>query len=214
MSDRGQSTATDSGVRDSKRRRIDDSAAEDATAPAAAEGYAQWHEESQAQATQQPFVSGQQAVPPYAASSAAEYSHKPAAAALNEGSQWQQSDTPAYPNLGTYSQQPYFYQQQNSSTYNPSWLTSESSAYNGLTAPAISLSVGEPSGTATMPFFPPARSANAGELNAGLDGATAFNYPDAEHASQYASFGKSKHARYLLHADSTRRWRRGIASEE
>lgn len=197
MSDRGQSTARDSGVRDSKRRRIDDSAAEDASAPAAAEGYNQWHEESQAQATQQPFVSsGQQDVAPYAASSTAEYSNNPPApAALNEGSQWQQSDTSAYPDLGTYSQQPYFYQQQNSSTFNTSWPTSEPSAYNGLTAPATSLSVGEPSGTATMPFFPPATSANTGELNDGLDGATAFNYPDVEHASQYASFGEFKHSR-------------------
>lgn len=60
-----------------------------------------------------------------------------------------------------------------------------------------------------MPYFPPATSANAGELNDGLDGATAFNYPDVEHAPQYASFGESDHIQYSFFADDVRRWRRG-----
>ncbi|KAI5363343.1 Putative Homeobox-like domain superfamily, telomere repeat-binding factor, dimerization [Septoria linicola] len=193
MSDRSTpAAARDSGVRDPKRRRIDGSVAEDATASAPSEGYPQWHEKSQAQ-TAASFGAGQ-GVSSYAAP-AAEYNNPHATSALNvtEGTHWQRSGAATYPDLADYQQQPYFYQQQDSSTFNnsnnSSWQTTAQPSYAGIDATSNSIAVREPSSTATMPYFPPSTSTNVGELPDALDATSTFNYPGVEDSGQYAPYG-------------------------
>lgn len=206
MPDRAQSSSTststaarDSGGsgRDGKRRRIllDGSAADDTTALAAPLLHPPPPPPSTAAAVSS------------AVSSAPEYSNPAPASALTEPSHWPQSShPPTYPDLGAYSQQPYFYQQQTSSIHNhnnsaswPTTTTTEPSSYSGSTAPPTTLPVAESSsGTATMPYFPPSTSAHAGDMHDGVHAATTFHYSDVDPAAQYTSFGQSTHARAVL----------------
>ncbi|KXT17117.1 hypothetical protein AC579_2003 [Pseudocercospora musae] len=107
---------------------------------------------------------------------------------VNESSAWHQSDASAYPDLAAAFQQPYYYQQSGQTTYNTAWTATDSQAFASATATTSSYTTGEPSGTATMPYFPPTTPGTAQLVEAidALDGATAFNYPDVEHATQYA----------------------------
>ena len=85
-----------------------------------------------------------------------------ASAALNENadpiSQWNASGASPYPDVSSYSQQPYFYQQTDPSTYNSPWSPAETGTF-GSQASSYSL----PAPVATMPFFPPQASAETSE---------------------------------------------------
>ena len=184
MQDGGPARAGRSGDRLTKRRRIEDVTGD--AAPTNPEAYEQWDDDAQNQASQ-PYVSGQDRAS--FSTGQADFSNPAAAAgalSATEGSSWQASDTSAYPDLATYQQQPYFYGQNNSTTanYNTSWTPATTQAYGDT---SVGYSVNGQTATTSMPFFPPS-TANVIDPGDGLDGATAFNYPDVEHASQYASY--------------------------
>ena len=129
--------------------------------------------ESQSQAGWQQPSSQQQYVPPVVSSfesngalggGGAEYagaatasgaSHDTAVAssALNENpdpsGQWNASGASSYPDVSSYAQQPYFYQQSNPSSYNSSWPPAETAPVGAQTN-----SYSLPASTTTMPFFP------------------------------------------------------------
>ena len=77
-----------------------------------------------------------------------------AANTLNEnsgaGNQWNGPGASSYPDVSSYSQQPYFFQQSDPSTYNSRWPPPETAS---LGSQANSYSV--PPQAAAMPFFPP-----------------------------------------------------------
>ena len=94
------------------------------------------------------------------------------AAALNESSeQWPSLGASPYPDVASYSQQPYFFQQTDPSTYNSPWPpaadTTASFAGNNYSVPAPSAAQG------TMPFFPSAQTQT--ESMEAAEGASAFD---------------------------------------
>ncbi|EME41097.1 hypothetical protein DOTSEDRAFT_74578 [Dothistroma septosporum NZE10] len=191
MQDGGASRAGRNGGRMTKRRRIEDATGD--AAPTNPEAYEQWDDEAQNQASQS-YVSGQDGAP--FSTGQADFSNSAAAAgAVNttEGSSWQPPDSSTYPDLATYQQQPYFYGQNNTAAagtaaagYTSSWAPATTQPYGDT---SVAYSVNGQTASASMPFFPPS-AANVNDSADGLDGTTAFNYPDVEHASQYASYAQ------------------------
>lgn len=110
-----------------------------------------------------------------------------------EGSSWPATNNSSdvYPDLAPYQQQPYFYGQTTSGagTYNSSsWDTAAAAQAFGDTSTSVSYSVGDQASTTTMPFFPPSTGSNVADSTDALGNNISFNYPDVEHANQYASY--------------------------
>ena len=114
-----------------------------------------------------------------------------AASALTEsaeaGPQWNNSSS-VYPEVPSYAQQPYFFQQTDPSTYNSPWPPPEATAFGSQ---ASSYSVSAPA--TTMPYFPTPPtvtepSDSTMETAVALPQATTYqNYPtEIEAPSQYA----------------------------
>ena len=176
-----------SGSRMSKRRRVEESKTDEGTAHGPSDTFREdWNDETQTQ------IAGSQDAASYVGTTT-EFNNAAAGPSINvhESSGWQQSDASAYPDLAAGFQQPYYYQQSGQTTYNTGWTPNDSQAFGSATATTSSYNTGEPSGTATMPYFPPTTPGTAQLVEAidALDGATAFNYPDVEHATQYAYNG-------------------------
>ncbi|EME78428.1 uncharacterized protein MYCFIDRAFT_208965 [Pseudocercospora fijiensis CIRAD86] len=173
-----------SGSRMSKRRRVEECKTDEGNAHGPSDSYHDsWTDETPRQ------IAASQDAASYAAITTA-FNNAAARPPINanESSRWQQSNPSAYPDLAAGFQQPYYYQQSGQATYNTAWTPTDSQAYGSATATTSSYTTGEPSGTATMPYFPPTTSGTAQLVEAidALDGATAFNYPEVEHATQYA----------------------------
>ena len=169
-----------------KRRRLNEGAGADASEP--------W-DASAAQQAQQSFVIGSSVEPAYAssagdlpgpegaayASTAAGFPTSTTAPPGNEGSeaaaQWRNpagiagvggapSAVSAYPDVASYSQQPYFYQQTDPNAYNSPWPPAEPGAF---ASQASSYNVPATSVAGAMPFFPPPQTA-AETCEGGFDG--------------------------------------------
>lgn len=80
-----------------------------------------------------------------------------AGAALNKSSdQWQSTGASPYPDVASYSQQPYFYQQTDPSTYNSPWPPSQTESFavqnQANSYQAVPVQPG------SMPYFPPSHT--------------------------------------------------------
>ncbi|KXT00484.1 hypothetical protein AC578_4066 [Pseudocercospora eumusae] len=182
MTERASSVA--SGSRMSKRRRVEESKTDERTAHGPSDTFrGDWNDETHTQ------IAGSQDAAAYVGTTT-EFNSAAAGPPINvnDSSGWQQSDAPAYPDLAAGFQQPYYYQQSAQATYNTGWTPTDSQAYGSAAATTSSYTTGEPSGTATMPYFPPTTPGTAQLVEAidALGGATAFDYTDVEHTTQYA----------------------------
>lgn len=122
--------------------------------------------------------------------------HDPSAAAsLSESSdpngQWNSSGASPYPEISSYSQQPYFYQQTDPSTYNSPWPPAESASFGTSQANSYSGSGSGP--TAIMPFFPPQTPAEPSETTLDTTNTVAqpfqsYTAPETDSSAQYPPY--------------------------
>lgn len=111
------------------------------------------------------------------------------ASALSENAdsthQWSNSSSSRYPDVPTYNQQPYYFQQTDPSTYNSPWPPADAATFGSQTA---SYSVSAPA--PTMPYFPPHSVTESSEnaLDAAVVPQPSYqNYPaEIAASSQYA----------------------------
>lgn len=184
MTDSTEPTRSGTASQVNKRRRFNDSVADD-NVSAPAEIYDQWTGDPQQQQSSKTFTS---AADQPSFSSRPEYSNPAVASADSSGkgdSQWTPNES-AYPELAGYQQQPYFYQPAtNAATYTSSWPPNETQPYEP-TGTSPSYSVGEQTSATTMPYFPPQTSTQPAAPIEAVDESAALRYSDLEHATQYA----------------------------
>ena len=131
------------------------------------------------------------------------------AATLNEApessNQWSGPGGSSYPDVSSYSQQPYFYQQTDPSNYNSRWPPAETASL-GTQPDSYSL----PAPSAAMPFFPPHAPAEPSESTfeaANVSQPSFQNYQqEIDVPSQYAYVQQSssnEHPRSEMHSQTS-----------
>jgi hypothetical protein len=165
-----------------KRPRHDGPTSEDGGLVGPSEGYEQWEGAAPNHGVSPAFASSNDA-PPYGAPS--EYGNAQSANPADNPPWQQHSAAPAYPDVGAYQQQPYFFGQAHANNYNTPWAPPEQQQHQyqpGVTS-YNNHDQGEP---ANMPYFPQQSMGSLAPANNAVDGVATSNYTDMEQVSQYA----------------------------
>lgn len=141
-----------------------------------------------------------------AALSATDGSAWPPQSQSHQQQQHSHSDSLAYPDP-SFQQQPYFYGQASQPSYNSTWAPTSTSQSYGDSASSLAYTVGEPSASAAMPYFPPPVTAN-GEDAQDVSLESANNsyqaVPNLEVSSQYASYTQPSHTAALAQREAAK----------